>query len=272
MPADRRLTAAALASTARAADASTPTVFVRILSTPPGLPWDQARMAGLDAHAGAPLPMNELVYRLRRLEPWNIGRPARYAVCYVRARDAGDRLIATVVADGRPLTLEFVSGAERVRKARLLGLLAAAAVATGLLTSGAVGSALALRVSLAGRLLALGPLATDALRRAKAIQARKEDAHALSEEHLRGQSVTNFLSDLAWVSRMRASGAHIDVLHWDHGYMALETRGDTAPFGQTDRPTIKSNRPVRSGVWLWGIGPPATGAGHGTERRAVIEP
>ena len=64
--------------------AAGPTIFVRTFTTPPGLPWDQSRVAMLEVRSGAPLPLGEVIYQLRRLDPWFVGRSARYAAFYVR--------------------------------------------------------------------------------------------------------------------------------------------------------------------------------------------
>lgn len=233
-----------------------PTVFVRTVSTPPGLPWDQARMADLDARAGAPLPLGEVVYRLGRLDPWRPGRPSRYFACYVRAREVGDRLVATATVDGRSISLEFVSGVERGRRLRRLGTLAAASGVTSLLVLAAVVSAIDVRSDAAARMDRIDTAVVRAMRQAQQVQSMQAQTRALAAAKVHGQSIGDFLNDLAWVSRAKAPGAHIDAVHWDHGYMGVETRGDTPPFGQVDRPVLKAAKPVRPAVWLWGIGPP----------------
>lgn len=233
----------------------TPTVFVRTISAPPGLPWDQARMADLEARAGAPLPLAEVVYQVRRLEPWRPGRPARYSACYVRARDVGERLEATAVIDGKPVAVEFLSQCERTRRVRRLGAIAAITAVTALLVLGAVTSAVTLRSTNTERARQIQLAIEGRTRQARAIAELKAQTRALNGVHVRGESIADFLNDVAWASRSKGQGAHIDALHWDRRYMAVEARGDTAPFGQTDRAVIKTPKPLRPGVWLWGVAP-----------------
>ena len=66
-----------------------PQVLVRVIVTPPGAPWEQARAAKLDAQHGAPLPISELIHQLRRLAPWAPGRPGRYP-CRRASPQGGD--------------------------------------------------------------------------------------------------------------------------------------------------------------------------------------
>jgi hypothetical protein len=65
----------------------------------------------------------------------------------------------------------------------------------------------------------------------------------------------DLVKSLAWASTAKAPQARIEGLHWDHGFMAAEVRGDEAPFQRLDRPVQKSARPARPGVWLWGVAP-----------------
>ena len=63
-------------------------------------------------------------------------------------------------------------------------------------------------------------------------------------------------SDLAWASAAKSADAHIEVLHWQGGVMTLEAIGDRPPFEPDgDRRVERSKRPVRNGVWVWGVGP-----------------
>jgi hypothetical protein len=62
---------------------------------------------------------------------------------------------------------------------------------------------------------------------------------------------------MAWAGAAKAPAAHIDALHWERGYMAVEVRGDTPPFANPDRAVLKADKPSRPGVWLWGVEPAA---------------
>ncbi|MDR3509244.1 MAG: hypothetical protein P4L64_15225 [Caulobacteraceae bacterium] len=237
-----------------------PTVFVRTLSTPPGLPWDQARAAALEARVGAPLPLADVVYRLRRLEAWSPGRPARYAACYVRAAEAGETFSTTVEVDGRTLPIQFLSAAERGRQARRLGILAAVVAVTVLSLGSAISSALAVRADTSDRLGMAEQRAALKLRQAQTQARLHEEARMLDAAGARHRALGDFLTDLAWASAAKAPGAHINALHWERGYVAVEVRGDAPPFTAGDRAVIRADKPIRPGVWLWGVGPAGSAA------------
>ena len=110
-----------------------PKVFVRVIPTPPGMPWDQARAAALEARQGAPLPLIDVAYQVRRLAPWAPGQPGRHAAFYVRAQEVGEALATVQTVDGRSLTVQFVSFAEQRRRSRRL-------VRLGIVGAGAAGA------------------------------------------------------------------------------------------------------------------------------------
>ncbi|MDR3511015.1 MAG: hypothetical protein P4L73_05235 [Caulobacteraceae bacterium] len=237
-----------------------PKVFSKTISTPPGAPWDQARAAGLEARVAAPLPLGEVVYRLRRLEAWTPGRPARHAAFYVRARDVGEGFETTVQVDGRHIKVSFLSPAEQARRARRSLMLFSVAAAAGLLLFVAVAAAIAGRVSTEARLSALEQTAAARVRAAKAYERLKVQTRLLNAAGARGSSLADYLADLAWATAAKAPAAHIDALHWQHGYMGVEVRGDAAPFAAPDRTVIKADRPIRPGLWLYGVAPAARGS------------
>lgn len=245
-----------------------PTVFVRTLSTPPGAPWDQARAAALEARVGAPLPLSEVVYRLKRLDAWSPGRPSRYAACYVRAQEAGETFEARVEVDGRNITIAFVSMAERNRRARRLGGLAAVVAVTTLSLATAISSALSVRSDTEDRIAAADLRATHRLRQAQEQARLYKEARLLDAAVGKHTGPSDLLSDIAWTASAKAPGAHIDALHWEHGYVAVEVRGEAAPFNNPDRPVLKAAKPVRPGVWLWGVGPAGSMGGSATTLKA----
>jgi hypothetical protein len=247
----------------RAADEETakaPTVFVRTLSTPPGAPWDQARAAALEARVGAPLPLTDVVYRLRRLDPWTLGRPARYAACYVRAREAGDSFQTLVEIDGRSIPIQFLSSAELGRRTKRLTAIGAGIVVMVVILALAVGSAISMRAETQARLSADEMRSQALLRQAQAHAELYHEARLLDGAGVRHRSMTDLLNDLAWVAASKAPGAHIDNFHWERGYIAVETRGLTPPVASVDRAVLKAEKPVRPGVWLWGVGPVGSAA------------
>ncbi len=244
------------------ASAQEPKVHARQFAAPAGAPWDQARAARLEARLGAPLPLAELVYQLRRLEPWRPGRPARFAAFYARSRDVGELLEAVVEVAGRPLAVRFVSASAQSRKAR--GLIAVAlGVGVALAAvAGAVTLALSVRSDAEERLTSLEPALAAKTRLARALERQSKESRALETGGLRGRALSDYLSDVAWASAAKAPGARIDALHWDHGLMAVEAHGDTSPF-VGNREVTRIDKPLRPGLWLWGVAPASrTGLGH----------
>jgi hypothetical protein len=246
---------------AAAADAAAdePKVFARSISVPPGAPWDQARAARLEARVGAPLPLAEIEHQLRRLGSWRPGQPARFAAFYVRTADVGQRLTTQALVDARWLEVTFVSRAERERQARRMSI-ALAAVAVGLVTllaSAAV--AISARGTAEGELSSIEQLADAKQKIAGAVELQHRQAGALEAAGVRGRSLSDYLDDLDWAASAKAPGARIQAVHWQRGAMAIEARGDAAPFNPVGRSVTKVDKPLRPGVWLWGVTPAGPG-------------
>jgi len=230
-----------------------PKLFVRAITTPPGLPWDQARAAGLEARVGAPLPLAQVLHQLKRLEPWSAGKNGRYAVAYVRTDQVKGQLRATGEVDGRRVPFVFLSPREHERRLRSLLIVgSAAALSTTLVVIG-VGTALQARARAETSLANLEHVVAVRGREVTAQELRKQEARALDEEGVSGRRMGDFLNDLAWASNAKAPDARIQALHWDRGYLAVEARGDAAPFLATDRHVERAPKPVKRGVWLWGV-------------------
>jgi len=232
-----------------------PKLFVRAITTPPGFPWDQARAAGLEARVGAPLPIAHVVYQLKRLEPWSAGKSGRYAVAYVRADEVKGQLRATGEVDGRHVPFVFLSPREQERRLRsLLFVAVATGLATALLVIGA-GTALRTRAQDETSLADLERTVAVRGRDVKTQQLGRQEARALDEEGVSRRRMNDFLNDLAWASNAKAPDARVQALHWDRGYLGVEARGDAAPFLETGRHVERAPKPVKRGVWLWGVSP-----------------
>jgi hypothetical protein len=237
------------------ANSAEPTVFVRTIAAPPGAPWDQVRVAGLEARVGAPLPLAEVVYQLKRLEPWSFGRPGRFAACYVRASEVGEDFSTIKEIDGRPVAIRFLSVVERRRRLQSQVFVTGAIAATTAFILAALASALAVRSDLDRRQAVLLQETAFQLRQAQAEHRLQEQDLALARAHVAGHTIGDVMSDLAWASANKTAGAHIDALHWQDGVMGVETRGELQPFANGERAVIKVERPLRPGVWLWGVAP-----------------
>src|SRR4051812_4519545 len=105
------------------AGAATPQVFKRVIATPSGPPWRQVRAAQLEARHGAPLPIGELMFRLKRIAPWSLGQPGRFAAFYIRTREYRSAFEAIVDVEGTPVTVAFGASAKQGRQLQTLGAL-----------------------------------------------------------------------------------------------------------------------------------------------------
>lgn len=232
-----------------------PQVFVRAFSTPPGAPWEQGRAAALEARHGAPLPIADLVHRVRRLESWAPGAPGRYAAFYVRAREFTRPFETTVEVDGRAVKIAFGAAAEQFRRAQTLGVAAAAAILSLLVVGGGVTLALGAKAETTARLERAEQQLLVKRRAALAAQQRSDQSRALQRAMGTSRPIDEVMADLAWATAMKAPDARIEAVHWEGGLLAVEARGETTPFANSDRRVQRSDKPLRKGVWLWGVEP-----------------
>jgi hypothetical protein len=232
-------------------------VFSRTITTPPGAPWDQDRAAELEARMGAPLPLDHIVYRRRRLEPWRPGRHGRFAIFYARTVDVAGGLDAAVSVDGRPVRVRFQAPGENLARVRRLAPALIVGVASSLFVAGAITAAFGVRASTEDRLAQLEQLAQTRLRQAELAQRLKVQSRLLKERVPRRSTVADYLNDIGWASSAKAPDAHIDAVYWRNGYMGVAVRGEAAaPFSAQGRAIAKAVKPVRPGVWLWLVAPP----------------
>ncbi len=247
-------------------DAAAQRVFVRVIATRPGPPWDQARQAALEARLGAPARLADIVWRLRRLDPWRPGGPARFAAVYARVEDARNGLVAAPMVEGRQVSVSFTPPAQQARRLRRLGAVALASAVVAALAFGLASTVIARRSQTGALLDSAERASASRLRQADALGRLKRQALALDGEGLRGRRIADLLADVAWASAAKSPAAHVQALHWDHGFMAVEVEGADPPFASPDRPVQRSKAPVRPGVWLWGVSsmdPWQTGAARG---------
>jgi len=237
-----------------------PNIFTRSFSVPAGLPWEQTRAAQLDARHGAPLPIEDAMSQIRRLDRWMPGRSGRFAAMYIRTRDFVGPFEANVEVDGSIVRVAF--GATRrtgptwsphFRNGNLIAWLAAsgtlATVSVGVSLSLAARSEIGAELDQLEQLLARQAVATDRLHR------ERDLVQALSVAPGAGHRADQALADLAWASAGRSPDGRIVAVHWDHGLLAVETRGEATPFASSRRAVQRADRPVRPGVWLWAVSP-----------------
>ena len=236
------------------AGAEAPRIFVRVINTHPGAPWSQSQQATLEARLGAPGRLDDIAYRIRRLDRWRPGGPARFAAVYARTEDVRRGFVATRTVEGRPLTVDFTSPMARALRLRGAVAMAGVIAAVAALTLTVVGQVMARRAAASQALQGVEQLADARARQAGAADQEKRDARALDAEGLRKRELEVVLSDMDWAARSKAPDAHLQALHWDHGFLAVEAEGKAPPFQTQDRPVENANAPVRPGVWLWGVG------------------
>lgn len=239
------------------AERPAPAAFVRGITAAPVAPWDQTRAANLEARLNAPLPLEEVAYVLRRLEPWRPGTPGRFAAVYVRRRDIGDGLTVQPELNGKPVTAQFVSPIHQRAQVRRLGLVAGAAALGGFLLITVAVSLWTARVQSTERLASLEQLVADRTREANQRARAAAQVRALDALGMRGRQAAVVLDDLAWAGQARNPAASVEAFHWEGGFMAVEVRGDAPPFAVADRQAHRSRAPLRRGVWLWGVEPTA---------------
>lgn len=236
------------------AEPATPQVFVRTFQTPAAMPWDQTRAANLEARHGAPLPMPDLMHRIRRLEPWKPGQAARYAVFYVRRRDYAAPFETTMDVDGQPVRVAFGKTVRARPRGPSPGFLATlGGIAALALAAGGGWMAFQVRAENEAELSRLEQQAAAKLRVARKAQQQRDLVRDLALVRGGSARAEDILADLAWINRSRTPEARIVGFHWDHGLIALESRGEAAPVTVTGGQLERSPKPLRPGVWLWGV-------------------
>jgi hypothetical protein len=231
-----------------------PQVFVRAITTPPGPPWEQARAARLEAQMGAPLPIGELMHQLRRLAPWAPGRPGRYAALYLRAREFREPFETTVEVDGQALRAAFGAPGLQLGRFRGPAMALLLLIAAGVLVGGGIALALQARGEAATRLEAAETLSSARVRMADAYRRRVDAAGELGAMTGAARPLSDVLDELAWMGAAKGPEARLMGVHWEHGLLAVESRGEQSPFPASDRPLERAAKPVRPGVWLWAVG------------------
>lgn len=228
-------------------------LFVKPITTRPALPWDQARAAALEARLNSPLPIAELAWQLRRLEPWRPGAPGRYAAIYARRDDVREGLTATADLDGRAIQVQFPTPGKRREQARRLAVVGTLAGIAAFLLVSTIISVFAVRARVGAELEALELATVRRLEQVRVQKSLQAQSQAIAEAGLTQRRASRVLGDLAWASRNRAADADIEGFVWEGDLFAVEVRGDASPFTAADRKIERSNSPVRPGVWLWGV-------------------
>lgn len=228
-------------------------LFVKPVTTRPAMPWDQARAAALEARMNAPLPIAQLAWQLRRLEPWKPGAPGRYAAIYARREDVRDGLNAVTDLDGRSIPVQFPSPGKRQEQARRLAIAGTVAgIAAFLLVSSGI-SVFAAHARASAELEQLEATTVRRLSQTRAQNALSAQSQAIAQAGLVNRRASRVLDDLAWASRGKAAEVGIEGFIWEPSLFAVQVRGEASPFPVADRKVERSSSQVRPGVWLWGV-------------------
>ncbi|MGR4866929.1 hypothetical protein [Caulobacter sp. LARHSG274] len=237
--------------------AAAPNVFARAVSTPPGWPWEQARGALLEARHGAPLPIDQMLVRLKRLTPWRLRQGGRFAACYVRTSEIETRFEARVEVDDQAVSVTFEPPEAMARRARRSLVAGVAAAGIAALVFMSIAGALLARSEGETQLAAMERDAAAKLRRAETAQRVRRESAALTMAQP-GDRIAAPLTDLAWAMAARAPDARIESWNWAHGVSRVEARGETSPFADPQRGASREGV-ARPGVWSWRIQPEGAG-------------
>lgn len=229
-------------------------LFVSLVSTPPGMPWEQRRAAALEARLSSPLPGSQTAFQLVRRQAWRPRSQGLYAIVYARLTDIGAGRTVSVEIDGRTRKLSFPPPGQP--SAAPAGRLTPFVLIVGLLVlSGAVAHRLIDQRAAAD--LALSNLerrASAALRQAvPAAQARRRAA-ALDAAGAREMRLSGLLGSLAFASQARRPEAKIEAFRWNAGIASLDVAGAQSPLNAADVDLETTARPGGS-AWSWRANP-----------------
>ncbi len=225
--------------------------FTRVLTTPPGWPWDQTRIATLEARHTSPVSSPDIAIVMRRLQPWRFGESGRFVAIYVRDGDIHQGLKLDLEIGGKKVSVDMPSPHQKAEQSRerlwnlgLVGLITCCLIGFGMVT-------LQRRAAEAERMTELETLMTRKVRDAEGVARAKADAEALADLNLDNRTLDNALQDLKTLSYQRDPATRLEAFYWNKGYWAVEVRDDKTPVRDATVPLQRSTKPVRKGVWLW---------------------
>ncbi|CAL4869738.1 hypothetical protein MMA231_04030 (plasmid) [Asticcacaulis sp. MM231] len=225
--------------------------FTRVVNAPPAWPWDQTRVARLEAEHTSPVSGDDITIVVRRLKPWAFGETGKFVAIYLRAVEMRDGLKFELDIQGQRIAIDMPSPQQRSdqNKSQMWILGSGLVMAISLLAMGTL--TLQRRAAEEDRLSTLEAKMTRAVREATGIQKARLDAAALEELDLRHRSMSQALSELKTLSLKRDPASRIEAFYWNKGYWAVEARGKDSPVKDATVPLQRSTKPVRKDVWLW---------------------
>jgi hypothetical protein len=228
-----------------------PSIFAKAIATPPGLPWDQARAAEMEARRAAPLPMANLSLQLRRLEPWRFRQAGRYAAFYTRSDQVGTGFTGSTRLGSQLFTVDFQPPGEAAARAKRMSVATSLGAVFAIVAAWAIGSALTLHAHTAKELRHLGEETAQRLTRAQSLVTLKRQTVALAGIVDRGAPLSDVLADLGEASSARKADVQIESFHWRPTVYGVLVRGDGVPY--PENLARRADRPLRPDLWIWAV-------------------
>lgn len=234
---------------------SAPQLFTRVIVIPPGAPWDQHRAARLDAAHGAPLAGDEVVFALRRLDPWRPRTSARYGVAYRRCLGADVSETVEARLEGRSVRFRFGGPIARPREPRVLIVTAAMTLLAGLALMGGGFKAREVRAAKTETLERLEANALIGVRQDRRRRQTIAELALVRRADGAGRDFADLAGDLWWLGQVRDPAVKIQTVLWSRGALIVTGSGGDSPVRSAERPVERLQASAGQGVWR--IGPPA---------------
>ncbi len=228
--------------------------FTRVVVTPAGWPWDQARMARLEARHTSPVSDvmigDDLHIVVQRLGLWKPGTDGRFVAVYLRGSDMRAGQTLTVEVQGQSVKIALPSA----------GGLSPLSDRTAILIAGLIVAAcLVVQVDLLwqrrqdadARLSAVEAVVERQSHDAAQLAAAQADAQDLAAMGVHPHTVDDVVQDLNTISVARNADARVQAFLWDDGHWAIEVSGTNPPVSLEGFDLERSPAPIRPDVWLW---------------------
>lgn len=234
--------------------AASPRPFTRVVTTPPGLPWDQARMAGLEARHTSPVSGvmvgDDLHIVVKRLGGWKPGGEGRFVAVYLRSSDLKAGQTLQVEVQGQVVTIPLpAQGPVGPISEQGVILIAGVVIAACLIVQ--IDLLWQRRQDAEARLSAVEAVVERQGRDATQLAAAKADARDLGAMGMNGRTIDAVLKDLTTISIARDADARIQAFSWDDGQWSVEVAGGNPPVSIDGLNLQRSAAPVRPNVWVW---------------------
>lgn len=207
-----------------------PSVFTRTLTTPAALPWDQRRIAQLDAEAGSPSPLHLVYILVLRLTPWRPGGPSDFLIAYARRSDTSWTLSASTVVQGRTRHLRFETPAARQDRLQKWTIALGCTFAAMAIIAGAGVWSVMQRASGDAYLTGLEKRARAQARQRRMILDVDRNTDIIAEAGLSRSTLAATGADLNKIAQLRDPTIRITAIEWIPGTVVLETPGPSAPL------------------------------------------